>query len=489
VPHKAPAEVFPKTEFSTLSIDRTNALGPPVMTASPTNPGRARFVTGSIRRHILVMTGTGAVGLMAIFVGDLANLIFLGLLGDTEILAAVGYASSLLFFSVSMGIGLAIGATSVVSPAVGAGQRQEAQRLATSALALTALISAAVSIAALPFLSSILQSMGARGRTLALALDYLWVIFPSFPLLAVGMTCSAILRSVGDAQRAMYVTLGAAIVNVVLDPIFIFVLQGGMLGAAWASVFARAATTLVGLYGVSRIHGMLQWPSLGDISHDSLRILRVSVPAVLTNLATPAANAFVTAALAAHGDAAVAAWSVYGRINPVAFGPIFALTGSLGAIIGQNFGAQNFPRVRETVTEAALISVVFGLIAWAGLALSPSAIIQGFGLTGEAARLTYHFCWWLPPFFIFLGFLFVANAVFNTLGHAQYATLFNWGRATLGTLPFVAAGDYVAGAHGIFTGSVAGGVLFGLGALWVAYGLIARLESSPAASSQTKPSI
>jgi putative MATE family efflux protein len=464
-------------------------LMPPLMKAAPASSSTPRFVTGSIRRHILVMTGTGAIGLMAIFVGDLANLIFLGLLGDTEILAAVGYASSLLFFSISMGIGLAIGATSVVSPAVGAGQKQEARRLATSAIVLTALISIAVSVAVLPFLGSILHGLGARGRTLTLALDYLRIIFPSFPLIAVGMTCSAILRSVGDAQRAMYVTLGAAIVNVVLDPIFIFTLDGGMQGAAWASVLARAATTVVGIYGVSRIHGMLQWPSLPGLANDARRLLKVSVPAVLTNLATPAGNAFVTAALAAHGDAAVAAWSVYGRINPVAFGAIFAMTGSIGAIIGQNFGARNFDRVKETVTEAARITIAFSLVAWAGLALSPAVIIKSFTLTGEAARLTYLFCWWLPPFFIFLGFLFVANAVFNTLGHAQYATLLNWGRATLGTLPFVAAGDYVAGARGIFTGSVAGGVLFGLGALWVAYSLIARLEAAPAPQPPAKSSI
>lgn len=434
-----------------------------------------RFVTGSIRRHILVMTGTGAVGLMAIFIGDLANLIFLGQLGDTEILAAVGYASSLLFFSISMGIGLAIGTTAVVSPAVGAGQRQDARRLATSALVLSFVVSALVALAVMPFLDSMLRGLGAYGRTLTLAGDYLLIIFPSFPLIAVGMTASAILRSVGDAKRAMYVTLSAAIVNVALDPIFIFVLSGGIQGAAWASVLARAATTVVGLFGVGYVHGMLQWPSFADVRHDALRVLTVAFPAVLTNLATPAGNAFVTSALAAHGDAAVAAWSVYGRINPVAFGAIFAMSGSLGAIIGQNYGARQFDRLRVTVTEAAWITTIFTVVAWAGLALSPSLIVQGFGLSGEAARLVYHFCWWLPPFFVFLGFLFVANAIFNTLGHPHYATIFNWGRATLGTIPFVAAGDAVAGAHGVFTGSLAGGVLFGLGALWAAYRLIARL--------------
>lgn len=86
-----------------------------------------KFVTGSILRHILVMTGAGAVGLMAIFVGDLANIYFLSLSNDQAVVAAVGYASSILFFSTSIGIGLSIAAMAMVSPALGAGLRARAR--------------------------------------------------------------------------------------------------------------------------------------------------------------------------------------------------------------------------------------------------------------------------------------------------------------------------------------------------------------------------
>jgi MatE/Transposase IS116/IS110/IS902 family len=81
-----------------------------------------RFVTGSIARHILVMTGTGAVGLMAIFVSDFATLFFLGLLGDLTLLAAVGYAGAIMFFMFSAGLGMAIAVASLVSPALGGGK-------------------------------------------------------------------------------------------------------------------------------------------------------------------------------------------------------------------------------------------------------------------------------------------------------------------------------------------------------------------------------
>jgi MatE len=89
----------------------------PVVAPSPP----PRFVTGSIARHILVMTGTGAVGLMAIFVSDFATLFFLDLLGDLQLLAAVGYAGAIMFIMFSAGLGMAIAVASLVSPALGAG--------------------------------------------------------------------------------------------------------------------------------------------------------------------------------------------------------------------------------------------------------------------------------------------------------------------------------------------------------------------------------
>ena len=87
------------------------------------NPSPPTFVTGPLLRHILVMTGTGALGLIAIFLGDLANLLFLSWLNDEAVIAALGYASSIQFFTVAIGIGLSIAATSHVSPAIGAGRR------------------------------------------------------------------------------------------------------------------------------------------------------------------------------------------------------------------------------------------------------------------------------------------------------------------------------------------------------------------------------
>ena len=105
----------------------------PALLAEPV--AAPRFVIGSIARHILVMTGTSSVGLMSIFFSDFANIFFLGLVGDLQLLAAVGYASSILFFLISGSIGMAMAVTALVAPALGARDLSRARRLATHAMA------------------------------------------------------------------------------------------------------------------------------------------------------------------------------------------------------------------------------------------------------------------------------------------------------------------------------------------------------------------
>ncbi len=448
------------------------------MTAAPPPRRQAevgKFVTGSILRHILVMTGAGAIGLMAIFVGDLANIYFLSRAGDAAVVAAVGYASSLLFFSTSIGIGLSIAATALVSPALGAGFRVRARRLSTHAHVLSIAVSAVLSLVLWLTIDPVLRLMGAEGHTRDLAAHYLAILLPTLPLLASGMTSAAVLRSVGDAQRAMHVTVLGAIVNTLLDLLFIVWLGWGITGAAVASFIARVAVMGIGLYGVWGVHGLMGRPKFATMMRDAPPFFNVGVPAVLTNIATPAGNAYVTAAIAAFGDSAVAGWAVIGRITPVAFGAIYALSGTVGPILGQNFGARVADRMHTTFRLSLLVMCVFTALAWGGLALSAGYVADAFRAEGEGRELIVYFCRVLSPLFVFLGALFIANAAFNTLGRPHVSTLVNWGRATLGTVPFVMAGAQLAGAKGVLLGNMAGGVAFGVIAVVLANKLIERI--------------
>ncbi|CAA2137380.1 MATE family efflux transporter [Hyphomicrobium sp. ghe19] len=434
-----------------------------------------RFVTGSLLRHILSMTTAGAVGLMAIFIGDLANIYFLSRLGDEAIVAAVGYASSILFFSTSIGIGLSIAATSLIAPALGARRRVRARRLSANAHVLTFLFSAAASVAIWFAIRPLLELLGATGRTLELASFYLVVLVPTLPLLSLGMTSAAVLRSVGDARRAMHVTLSGAIVNTILDLVFIVHFGLGLEGAVLSSLLARIVIMGVGLYGVISVHDLMGRPKIATLKQDASPFCLIAGPAVLTNIAPAVGNGYITLAISAYGDAAVAAWAIIGRITPVAFGAIYALSGTVGPILGQNFGARSPSRMRDVFTLSLLTMAAFTGLAWLILALVAHPLASLFKAGPEARDLIVFFCRWLSPLFVFLGTVFITNAVFNTLGRAHLSTLLNWGRATVGTVPFVLLGGKYYGAEGVLAGNMIGGVAFGLIAIMAGYRLIARV--------------
>jgi putative MATE family efflux protein len=422
------------------------------------------------------MAGTGAIGLVAVFAVDLINLFYISLLGEKSIAAAVGFAGVVSFFHTSICIGMMIGITASVSRAIGAGRLQDARRLATHSLLLTACIAALLGVGTVLFLHPLLTTLGAGGEVAFLAQRYLTVTMPTLPLLALGMTCSALLRSLGDARRSMVVTLGAATVTALMDPLFIFGFHLGLDGAAVVAVISRSVLLSIGLHGVWRVHKLLApWES-SRIGNDARVLAMVSGPAVLTNLATPVGAAFVTHSVAQFGASAVAGQATIDRVTPVAFGLIYSLSGAVGPILSQNLGAKQFDRVREAMRASMWFMVIAVGAAWLLLALLQGLLVRAFSLEGVSADMVHAFCTWLAASFFFAGALFVANAAFNNLGKPLWSTGFNWARATLGTIPFAWWGAHY-GPIEVLAGQAAGTAIFGTVAMWIAFRLTASMSS------------
>jgi putative MATE family efflux protein len=442
---------------------------------------QAVFTEGSTMRHVVVMTAAASIGLMSIFVVDLLSLLYVARLGDANLTAAVGFATQVLFFAVSINIGLSIAIGALVSRAIGAGNMHGARRLAASGLVHVVVAMGVASLAAFLFRHSILELLGARGEALEVASTYLAITLPPTTLLGLGMALGAILRAAGDAKRAMYITLAAAIVTAVLDPIFIFGMGLGVYGAAVVTVVSRFVLVVVGLYGAAGVHDLIRPPRLAAVLHDLPPMLTIAVPAVLTNLATPVANAYSMRIFASFGDPVVAAFAIIDRLSPVVFGVLFALSGSVGPIMGQNLGARLMGRVRRVLTDCLVFAAVYVLVVSALLFLAAPLVVELFGATGPTASLVRFYCTFGGGLWLFLGAIFVANAAFNNLGFAVLSTIFNWGRATLGVIPFVTLGAKYYGAEGGIVGLIFGSALFGIGAVVAAYRVTAKLAKRPEA--------
>ena len=435
---------------------------------------QAKFVTGSLWRHVTVMALTSSVGLMAIFVVDLVNILYISWLGDPVATAAVGYAGAVLFVTTSFGIGVSIAVSALVARALGQRDGALARRRTSSGLALSAVLGVGFSALVWAALGPVVAALGATGPVAEATVHFLGITLLGQPMLMLAIGTAAVLRAHGDARRAMNVTVAGALVLAAVDPVLIFALDLGLTGAAWAGVISRSAMLAVGVWPLVRHHGGFVAVRGGDLVADLRALAGIAGPAVLTQVATPIGQAIVTRLVAPFGEAAVAGLAITGRLTPVALGVIFALAGAVGPIIGQNAGAGRMDRVRESLwvavwfTAAVVGSVT--LVLW--LVRAPLADL--FGAEGVTRDLVYLFCGPLCLLFFFNGLIFLGNAACNNLGQPLLSTAINWARHTVGTVPLALWLGGFWGAEGVLIGQAVGGVLFGVLAMWVAFRVIDR---------------
>jgi len=441
--------------------------------------GRAHFCSGDIRRHVLVMAGTGTIGLMAVFLVDLLNFTYISWLHRPALTAAIGFAGAVGYLQIAVSIGMTIGLGAAVGRMIGARRHDDARLTASSFLILMFGVSVLLGGSTAIFAAPILRLVGARGEALAQATHFLHLVSPALPLVAMGMGFSALMRTTGDARRSMNVTLAGAVATACLDPILIFALHLDLAGAAISTILSRALTMGLGYSGL-RPHDLLCWPGWRAIPSRARPVATVALPAILTNIATPVGSAYVTNAMSGFGVDAVGGQATVERIVPVIFAYVYALTGSIGPIMSQNLGAGHIDRARQVLRVSLWMVAICVGVSWALLAAGHSLVIDLFSAQGDGVQIVRLFCCWTVASYFFVGMLFVANSAFNNLGHPLYSTSFNWGRATLGTIPFVAFGRQY-GPQGVMIGQALGVTLFGLAAVLVAFRVMKRLKPAPVA--------
>ncbi len=437
---------------------------------------QAKFTQGNILKHIAVMTFSGAAGLIALFMVDLVDTFFLSLLGEVAILAALGYAGSILFFTVSLSIGLSIGCGAMVARLAGRGDRPLTQRFVTHAFVIILIISSVTAAGLWVFIAPALELLGASAEAYVHAKQYLRILLPSMPLLAIAMACGGIMRAFGEAKNAMFLPLVGALVNAILDPIFIFALDWGMPGAAAASVLARVAMLGYGLKIVLVDHRLLGHWQPQQMAEDAKQFFTIALPATLTNLSTPIGVAFVTAIMAQYGDDAVGGNAIAARIQQVSFAGLFALSGAIGPIAAQNWGVGYHQRVQETLTRSLQFVAAYCFLVCSLLAVLCPWLIKAFNAEAQTADLIRWTCYGFSLMFVFNGATFVTNALFNNLGVAHRATQFNVAKTTLGTMPFAYFGGQWAGPFGVLAGVTLGAALVACAGVAVAYHRVKTLE-------------
>ena len=441
-------------------------------------------VGGALRR----MTVPMCYGIIALISFHLVDTYFIALLGTRE-LAALAFTLPVAMLISALGIGLGIGTTAIVAHDIGAGNRATAARMVTHSMLLVIAVTAIVSTAGLLTIEPLFGAMGASPELLALIGQFMHAWYPGVVCLMVPMVGNAAIRATGDTQTPGRIMIGAAVLNAAFDPLLIFGLGPvpalGLAGSAVATVLAWSVAAFVCLYVLRFRYGLLEyrWEGLQALVSSWYQHARISVPAAMANMFTPLANGVLTAIVAAHGPAAVAAFGVGTRIEGLAILVVLALSMSLPPFISQNLGAQRMDRVAEALRVALRFVLLWELAVCFALFVFAGQIAGLFATDPEVTRIIKVFLYILPITYGCQGVIILTNSSFNALHEPKCAVVLSLIRFFVCYVPFAYVGSRIAGITGLYAGAALANVTVGaLAFLWISRFLTRRLQPVFAAS-------
>ena len=325
---------------------------------------------GPVWKHLVRMVAPMTVGISASFLVMLIDAYWLGQLGENA-LAAVGVAFPITFAVFAVAIGLSSGAMAAVARAIGAKDREEVRKITTAATLLAVLSCGVVSVLGAVFSPQLAAMANAQGELLELATVYLRIWFIGLVFLAGPVIANGILRAMGNVVTPSILMISTAFINMVLDPLLIFGVgpfpRMEMAGAAVATVLANVVAAVLFAAIMAFRERLLTWTGLGwsNLKKHWAAIARVGAPAAISTGANPIALFFVVKSLARFGDgennAALAAFTAASRVETLAVIPLFALSGCIGPLTGQNFGAGRIDRVHAAFRASFLFCIIWSL--------------------------------------------------------------------------------------------------------------------------------
>ncbi len=439
---------------------------------------------GPVARSLLRLTAPMILAVSSSILVQVLEIGFIGQLGTAQ-LAAVTFTFPISMMLTSVALGIGIGTSSLIARRVGGGDWDSVRRLATHSLMLVALLLTTLTAVGIATIYPLFRLLGAHGEVLQHIHSYLVIYFPGTVLFTVTMVVGSTMRATGDARIPGLVMTGGAVLNLILDPILIFGWFGAprleLTGAAVAMLVSRLAmSALLFYYAVYRDKLFLPIRQWRDNALASWReILKIGLPAMATQMIGPISGAIITRMLASHGHDVVAGFGVAGRIEGVAVMLLFALSGSIGPFVGQNWGAGNLERVHGGISVAYRFSLAWGAAAWLVLMLIGDWVVPLIDDNAEVIDVARHYLAIVPISYGLWGVLMMASATFNSLGKPIPSTIMAFTRMFVVYVPLALIADHLFGYSGIFVATAMANCLVGLwGYLWLKRSLTASAGGS-----------
>lgn len=417
----------------------------------------------SIQEVLLKLAVPAIIAMLINAVYNIVDTIFVGMLDNTSAIAAVSIVYPLFMFIGAIGTMFGAGGASYLSRLLGEKKKTEADKTLTSTIIVGCIFSLFFTVISIIFLDEFLLMYGATETTMPYAKDYGYIIVLGSIFTIGTAIMSNTIRAEGNSRYSMIATCIGGVINIILDPIFMFKFDMGIKGAAIATVISQIISFifLLRYYYSKKSYIRLSFKFLKPTFNMFFEILKIGIPIFATQVLASFALGFMNLGAKPYGDVAVAAMGIVFRVMSIGFYIVFGIGQGFQPVAGYNYGARNFTRLKE----ATRISIKWSTIAAVIISILFIIFAEGFMIIftrdKEVIKIGVKSFRAASILFPLFGFVNTYAVLFQALGKAGGSFILSISRQGIFYIPLMYILPKFMGLHGvIFCQTAADGLAF-----------------------------
>ena len=376
---------------------------------------------GNITKHLITFALPLLAGNIFQQMYNMVDTWVVGRFVSNEAYAAVGTVGPVVNMLIGFFMGLSSGAGVVISQYYGAKRYEDVSRTVHTALTMTFLLGILFTGIGLTVAPYMLRLMNTPENVLPQSTAYLSIYFSGIMGLMFYNIGSGILRAVGDSQRPFYFLVICALLNTVLDLVFVLAFNMGVRGVALATILSQATSAVLILITLMRTDECIKLqPAKLRIHWDMMKkIFRVGIPAAIQMAITAFSNIFVQSYINFFGDNCMSGWTTYAKVDQLLFLPMQSIALASTTFVGQNLGCNQVDRAKKGVSRALGIALCSTAILMVPVMVFAPQIVAFFNSKQEVVEYGSMLLRWLTPFYILCGFNQIYSGALRGAGNSK----------------------------------------------------------------------
>ncbi|QAA82102.1 MATE family efflux transporter [Aequorivita sp. H23M31] len=409
--------------------------------------------TEPIGKLLIKQAVPASIGILVMSLNILVDTIFVGNWIGPIAIAAINVVLPISFFIAALGMAIGIGGASIISRALGSGNKERALRTFGNQISISILLTSTMVFLGLFFINDLIPVFGGKGDIFEPAKVYYRIVLYGVPLLALSMMGNNVIRAEGKPKFSMISMIVPSIGNLILDYIFIYQLDMGMAGAAWATTISYGLSFLYILYFFLsdrseikiRFHHLgFNWSVLKEMS--SLGFVTLARQSVVSVTYLFMNNILFEMG----GESSIASYGIIARMLMFALFPVLGVTQGFLPIAGYNYGGHKFERVRESINRAILYAAGLGLLIFIVIMSFPEAIVSVFTDDAQILAQTPKYMRWVFAATPIVAIQLIGAAYFQAIGKAVPALLLTLTRQGFFFIPLIFILPHFFGEMGVW---------------------------------------